>query len=224
MNESSGQYNQTAVFLYNEPKRKEIIMSRNLVTKKPSTSRVIAPDPDQPGGKRLYIDNKRRIIYDSPLLHQYLYVPKYDYKKFNRYKPRFLVAAAVFMILVSALDAWTSLPVWVSLLISLAAGLLILGWMEYSFYKFQKTLTSMKNFDPAKATPTLQQTITPEMRSRCILRIVLYITLGVLLVYNAYDQHYSSLIIIACWAALAFCFYTAFKLIRLLMRSPKTQS
>lgn len=199
-------------------------MSRNLIEKKPSPSRVIASDPDQPAGNRLYIDKKRRIIYDSPLLHQYLYLPKQDYKKFNRYKTRYLVSAATFLILVIALDSWTSLPSVYSFVISAAVGMLVLGGFEYSFYKFQKSLSVAKNFSKENALPTIEQTVSPEVRSRCILRMVLYVILGVLLVFNAYDQHYSPWIIAACWAALVFCFYTAFKLARLVARSPKARS
>lgn len=192
-------------------------MPRNLVEKKPSNSRVIAPDPDQPAGKNLYIDKKRRIIYLSPYLHQALYLPKFDYKKFNRYKSRYLVVAATFMILATAFDAWFHWPIWAAVVITAC----VWAGLEFSFYQFQKTLVVDKNFDATKCTPTIDAVISPEQRSKCQLKIVLYLLLGVLLVFNAYDQHYSMIIIAGCWAAMLYCFYTAYKLIRLLMKSPK---
>ncbi|MEY8309063.1 hypothetical protein AAK899_06050 [Erysipelotrichaceae bacterium 51-3] len=192
-------------------------MSRNLVERKPSNSRVIAPDPDQPVGKNLYIDKKRRIIYLSPYLHEALYLPKFDYKKFNRYKSRYLIVAATFMILATAFDTWFHWPIWSAIIITVA----LWGGLEYSFYKFQKTLVPVKGFDAAKCTPTVDSVIAPDQRSKCYLKVVLYILLGVLLVFNAYDQHYSTIIIVACWAALLFCFYTAFKLTWMLIKSPK---
>ena len=55
---------------------------------------VSAPiDPEQPVGKHLFFDNKRRLIYVSPLLHKNLYLPKYDYKRFNRYNSRVTAAS-----------------------------------------------------------------------------------------------------------------------------------
>lgn len=181
------------------------------------TRGVSAPDPEQPVGKNLYIDNKRRMIYTSPLLREALYLPKYDYRKFNRYKSRYLVAIATFMILSTAMTSWFDLPLWVSVVISL----LVFAAMEFSFYKFQKTLTVVKNFDISKAQSTVSLEIAPDMRTKCWLKIVLYAILGVLLVVNAYEQKYDLTLLLCCWGALVYCFYTAFKLLMMVLRSPK---
>lgn len=182
------------------------------------TSRVVASDPTQPSGKNLYIDKKRRLIYVSPLLHQALYVPRSAYKKFNFYRIRFLLGVAVFLVLTSTAGAWFSFPLWGSLLISLLA----FAALEYAWYQFLKTLTVMKSFDPAKAEPTLLQFIPVEMRNRCWLRVVLYSLLGILLVVNAYQQNYDPLMLVACYAAMAWCLYTAIQLAVRLVRSSKS--
>lgn len=181
------------------------------------SSRVIAPDPDQPTGKNLFIDKKRRIIYTSPLLRQPLYLPRYDYKKFNRYRSRFLVALATFMILSTTLTPWFNVPLWVSLLISIA----VFAGLEYSYYKFLKTLQPVSNFNPEKVEPTVSRIIPPEMRSKYWVRAILYVILGVLLVVNGYQQNYDTVLILGCWAALLYCLYAAIQLGLALMRSDR---
>lgn len=185
--------------------------------KSSSRKAVSAPDPEQPVGRNLYFDAKHRMIYVSPLLREALYLPKYDYKKFNRYKSRFLIAIAAFMILGTAFSEWFEWPLWISIVLSL----LIFAGIEFSFYKFQKTLTVVKNFDKAEATPTVNSVISPDMRAKCWLKIVLYIVLGVLLVVNAYDQHYDLWLLIACYVAMVYCLFIAGTLIWQVMKSPK---
>lgn len=177
-------------------------------------SRVIAPAPNQPTGKNIYIDKKRRIIYLSPLLHQAFLIPKSSYVKFNRYKSRFLLSLSVFLVLATTLPNWFGTPVWACGLIALV----LFAGLEYSYYKFLKTLPVVDKFDPEKASPTVIQEITPEMRSKCWVRIVLYLLLGVLLVFNAYDQHYDIWMLIACWGVLAYCLYAAIRLLLLLFK------
>ena len=179
---------------------------------------VSAPiDPEQPVGKHLFFDNKRRLIYVSPLLHKNLYLPKYDYKRFNRYNSRFIVAVATIMICGSALTDWFKMPMWIAFVL----GALVFAGFEWSFYKFQKGLTVVSDFDPSKATPTVSSVISSDMRTKTWLKIILFIVLGVLLVVNAYQSHYSQQVIILCWCGLAVCVYMAINLLILLFRSPK---
>ncbi len=180
-------------------------------------TRVAVAEPGQPTGKNLYFDNKKRMIYVSPYLHEALYLPKYEYKKFNRFQSRYVICAATFMILGPALSSWFELPLWIAFVIALLA----LAGFEYSFYRFQKGLTVVKNFDKESAISTVDQMITSESRQKAYIKIVLYILLGVLLVFNAYDQHYSQVVITICWIALVGCLYMAFTLIRMLLRAPK---
>lgn len=186
-------------------------------TKQNRATRVAVADPDQPAGKNLYFDKKKRMVYVSPYLHEALYLPKYEYKKFNRFKSRYLICAATFMILGPAFSSWFNLPLWMAALIALLA----LAGFEFSFYRFQKTLAVAKNFDPTTAVSTIDQTISKETRQKAYIKITLYIALGVLLVLNAYDQHYDQTIIIICWIALVGCLYMAYTLVRMLIRSPK---
>lgn len=176
-----------------------------------------APDPEQPIGRNLYLDRKNRMIYVSPLLKEALYLPKYDYRKFNRYKSRFLVPVAAFMVLATTMSSWFSMPVWVSVVLAL----LIFAGMEFSFYRFLRTLTVVKNFEKDKAVSTVDTVISSDMRTKCWLKIILYVLLGVLLVINGYQQHYDLWVLVCCWLAMAYCLYTAGKLLIMLIRSPK---
>lgn len=186
-------------------------------TNRSKPARVAVADPDQPVGKNLYFDKKRRLVYVSPYLHEALYLPKYEYKKFNRYRSRYVVSAATFMILGPAFSNWFELPLWIAIVIALLA----LAGFEYSFYKFQKGLAVVKNFDKESAVSTVEQRITTESRQKAYIKIVLYLALGILLVFNAYDQQFSQTIIIICWIALAGCLYMVYTLIRMLIRSSK---
>lgn len=174
-------------------------------------------DANQPVGKRLYLDSKRRTIYLSPLLHEALYLPKYDFKRFNQFRNRYFIAAATLMIAVTVFDSWFKLPVWGAFV--LAA--LVFAVFEYRFFKFQKTLSVVKDFDKSKAVCTETVDITKEAITKAWLKAVLYLALGVLLVLNAYEQHYSDIVIYACWAALVLCIVCSFNIVSMILRSKK---
>ncbi|UNT96581.1 hypothetical protein [Allobaculum mucilyticum] len=176
-------------------------------------------DPEQPYGKNLYFDKKRRMIYTSPLLHEALYIPKYEYRKFNRFKSRYVISAATLMVSWVILDDWFSTPFYVPILLAL----LVFGLFEFSFYRFQKSLSVVKDFDKSKAVPTQSEVISGDQRTKAWLKVVLYVVLGVLLVVNAYEQHYEGLILYVCWAGLVVCIGFAINILMLILKSGKEQ-
>lgn len=174
-------------------------------------------DVNQPVGKRLYLDSKRRTIYLSPILHEALYLPKYDFKRFNQYRNRYFITAATLMVSATVFDSWFNLPIWVAIL--LAA--LVFAIIEYRFYKFQKSLSVIKDFDKSKAVCTESTEITKEALTKAWLKAALYVALGVLLVLNAYEQHYTDVVIYICWAGLILCVGMAFNIVSMIFRSKK---
>lgn len=174
---------------------------------------------EQPAGRNLYLDDKGRLVYYSRLLKKAVYVPKFDYKKFQRFRLRYVIAIASFMVLYTIMGAWFNTPGWIPVLIAV----LIWAGMEYSFVKFLKGLQPVKKFRPEELTKTFDLAYTPDMKSKCIIKIVLYFALGILIVVNAYEQQYAAWLIAFCWLAMVFCLYQGGSLAWELYRSIKSQ-
>lgn len=173
--------------------------------------------PNEPKGSNLYKDSKGRMIYYYPLTKQACYIPKFDYRKFNLYQSRYLISVAAFMVLVTILQEWFHTPFWIPLVISGALAVIL----EIRFQKFLKSMQPVKKFDKEKLTPTVSMTMDSEARTKTLIKIVLLVLLGILIVINAYQSHYSQMLVIFCYLAMAFCLWQALLYVRLLIRSPK---
>lgn len=172
---------------------------------------------DQISGLNIYIDSKKRTIYYNPLRKKAWYVPKYDFKKFQMYKMRYMAAIAATLVGWTILNDWFKLPMWVAF----AVGLLVWAWMEYGFYKFQNGLQPVRKFDKSQLKSTFDMNMNPEDKSRNWVKIALYVILGVLLVFNAYDQGYAGWTLYACWFAGILCCCYAIFLVYMMLRKPK---
>lgn len=197
--------------------RRERRASRSSVEKK--KVRTTQAAPDEPSGTNIYKDAKGRIIYYYPLTKQAWYVPKYDFRKFNRLRSRFLISVAAFMVLLTILQEWFQIPFWIPLVISIALAVVL----EMSFAKLLKTMQPVKKFNKDELQPTISLELNPEARTKLILKIVLLIVLGVLIVFNAYEQHYETMVIFFCYLAMALCFFEAGKDIWLLIKSQQAK-
>lgn len=158
-------------------------------------------------GLNLYTDRKGRLIYYNPLLKKAWQVPKHDEKKFSSFKARFIFSAATLLVLCLVFNDWFHWPIWIAVLLSLAVFIVL----EILFVRFLNTLPPVNNFDKTKLTHTYDLTITEKDRSRAILRLILYVVLGVLLVVNAYQMHYDAGMLLLCYGAMIYCLgYAAF--------------
>lgn len=160
------------------------------------------PVEGEPSGRNIYKDDKGRIIVYYPLQKKYWYIHKYDYKRFNRYRARYLIAAAAFALLVTILQEWFNVPFWIPLLIAIGIGLLL----EYRYGRYLETMQPVKKFDPANVHRTVDLPTSKDARIKLALKMFLLILLGTLLVVNAYQQHYGQEILIISYVAMIACY------------------
>lgn len=152
-------------------------------------------------GVNLYTDAKGRLVYIQPITKKAVYVASYDEKKFITYKRRYLIVLAALMLLYSLVTVMFKQPIWIPAVLTL---LLWIG-LEYSFNKFLNTMQPVKKLKMDDLTPTYEAQISPEEKQKYWIRVGLYVLLGVLLVFNAYQQKYTGFTLVFCWAAGIFC-------------------
>jgi hypothetical protein len=156
---------------------------------------------NEPVGLNVYIDSKGRTVYYSPFEKKAWYVPAFEYKKFNRYRSRYMIAIASLMLLTVLMKEWFDLPLWIPIVISVG----IWAGLEYSFYKFLHALQPVKHFSKEGFRHSYEIVMTEDDRKKVWIKCLLYLLLGVLIVVNAYMQNYDFWLILACYAALVFC-------------------
>lgn len=152
-------------------------------------------------GLNLYIDKKNRVIYLNPLTKKAVMVPKSDYRRFNMYRTRYLASISAFLIMAILFNDWFHSPLWIAFVLALV----IYAGFEYSFQKFVNRLPDAPKFDRAKCEHTYDLSIPSKDRTRALVKIVLYIILGVLLVVNAYQMKYDQMQLVLCWIAMFCC-------------------
>lgn len=165
-----------------------------------------------PVGFNLYQDKKNRTIYKYPLSKEAVYIPVYDYKTFDLYRKRYILVLSVFIVLFTVFTQWFDLPWWFSIVITL----LVWGFMEYKFSNFLKGQQPVKHFDP-KSYKGYYDSFEEQGTKRVLIKILLYLLIGILIVYNSYYSHFDSMYITASWAVLVICvLYALFQIVVLI--------
>lgn len=150
-----------------------------------------------PVGFNLYQDEKNRTIYKHPLIKQAVYIPTYDYKMFDLYRKRYILTVSVFVVLFTLLNEWFGIPFWVSILIAL----LVWAFMEWKFYSFLKNEQPVKKFQPEKYKGYYDN-FEAQGLGKVILKTVLYLLIGILIVFNSYYEGYDGAYLVISWIVL----------------------
>lgn len=178
------------------------------MAKKSNIQQEITP----PVGFNIYQDKKKRTIYKHPFLKKAVYIPIYDFKTFDLYRKRYILVISVFVVLFTLLSDWFGIPWWVTIFISL----LIWIFMEFKFYKFLQNEQPVKHFTP-KEYSGYYDNFEMQGTNKVLLKTVLYVAIGVLIVYNSYYSGYTGMYTLASWAVLGVCLvYAVFQLLVLL--------
>lgn len=145
-------------------------------------------------GRSLYYDHKTKVAY---------IIPNTDATKFKLYYYRFVVAVAAFVLSSNYFLIWYY---------ALTASILLFFYLRWYFYhKLMANYAMIKNFDvnsiPTNRTPT-------ETKGKSILRMVLYLLLGILIILNAHMETYSIPVMIGSYVVAGFAFIRTFDLLR----------
>lgn len=160
-------------------------------------------------GFNIYKDKKGRMIYYDMIKKRAVYIPAFDMKMFSFYKYRYIFVVSAFIVLQTLLTEWFELNYIIPIIISFA----ILAILEVKFRRFIANKQPVKHFKKEECTGYIDILNTQD-KNKMILKIILYIVLGVLLVLNAYDRQYNGMTIVFCWIiAIACCSYAIVQLI-----------
>ncbi len=153
---------------------------------KPQTSIV--------GGFSIYHDDKNRTIYYHRFSKRAYVIKPGDFQLYRTYSMRFFLALAVVVVLFSFSDSFLANP-----LFAIGVGIIVFAVLQVKFNGFLKRCTSIANFDPTNAYGHIQL-LAMEENKRMILKIVLFLALAVLVIYNSYQQQYELLSMVITWA------------------------
>lgn len=161
-----------------------------------------------PVGFHLYQDKKNRTIYKYPFSRNAVYIPVYAYKSLDLYRKRHILVLSVFIVLFTLFTQWFHFPWWAS------AGISILLWafLEFRFSSFLKEQQPVKHFDPQNCKG-YYDSFAQQGIKRVAIKILLYLLIGILIVYNSYYSHFDALYITVSWVVLGLCvLYALFQL------------
>lgn len=178
------------------------------MAKKSNIKQEIAP----PVGFNLYQDKKNRTIYKHPFYQNAVYIPVYDYKTFELYRKRYILILSVFVVLFTMFTQWFQIPWWLSI------GITLLLWffLEFKFFTFLKKQQPVKHFDP-ESYESYSDNFAKQGTKRILIKTILYLLVGILIVYNTYYSQYDSMYIIASWIVLGLCvLYALFQMVMLI--------
>lgn len=159
------------------------------------------------GGFSVYHDDKNRTIYYNRITKRAFVIKPNDFNTFQTYNMRIFLALAVIIVLFSFSNTFLANPIF-----AIGIGVLVFAVLQIKFNGFLNRCTSIAHFDTKRAYGHIQILSTEEAK-RIILKVILFIALAVLVVYNSYAQNYNALSLVISWLL---AIYAAFQVIVLL--------
>lgn len=162
------------------------------------------------GGFNVYHDDKNRTIYYNRFSKRAYIIKPNDFSTFQTYNMRIFLTLAVIIVLFSFSDTFLANPVF-----AIGVGILVFAVLQVKFNGFLKHCTSIANFNTKEAYGHIQ-ILAVEDTKKILLKIVLFVALACLVVYNSYVQNYNTLSLIISWLLAAYAaFQVAMELIAL---------
>ena len=152
-------------------------------------------------GLNIYEDKKGRIIYKDFLMKNAVYIPTFDYKMFSFYRFRYIIVVSSFIVL-QTLFSMFNIPTLASNLMTI----FIFFFLEFKFRMFLKQKQTVKHFNKADCLGYID-ILNRQDPTKMLLKAVLYILLGVLIVYNGYDKSYVGVSLAFCWLIMIICVF-----------------
>lgn len=156
--------------------------------------------PDNIYGLNVYEDSKGRLIYYDILKKQAVYIPTFDFKMFSFYKYRYMLTVATLIVLTTLLSEFFQWNILLPIVITVA----VYVTLETKFRKFINTKQVVKHFNKEECKGYFD-IVNSQDPTKMMIKIGLYVVLGVLLVVNAYDKHYEGFTMIFSWGAMVMC-------------------
>lgn len=160
------------------------------------------------GGMHIYVDQHGRAIYYDVLTKIGYVMDDYE----NAYRPysmRFVIG-----IFAAVVIYMFEMPLWLCIVLGIAAY----GFMEIKFRLFLRKLPQLLDFKPEKRASMVDTAANDDMK-KLLTKLVLYILLAVLIVFNAYDQGYDGFMLAANWLIAAFgAYFTVIQVLALIKK------
>lgn len=158
---------------------------------------IVSNNDDKIGGFSVYRDDKNRPIYYNRFNHNG-YVLSDNAKLFKTFNSRFMLGfiATIFGYIFN-------LPLW----LCVTLGIIVYLVMEFKFRKFLNKLPVIPNFQPKKRTSIVDSEAGLSTK-KIITKMILYFTISILLIVNAYSSNYTGLILYLNYALSVITFIT----------------
>lgn len=127
-------------------------------------------------GRNIYVDNRGRAVYYSKREKRGYRIRNEDASKFKALESRYLYGILAFLVACFLFD--------IDIIISVCLGLFVAMSVEWRFRSFLKKCTIIENYEPS-GRATLSFT-TDDSYQKLGTNALLFIILGLLLIFNAY--------------------------------------
>ena len=152
-------------------------------------------------GLNIYEDKKGRIIYKDFLMKNAVYIPTFDFKMFSFYRYRYIIGVSSFIVLQTLFILFHA-----SVLLSNILTIFIFVFLEYKFRVFLKDKQKVKKFNKSEYIGYID-VLNKQDPTKMLLKAVLYIALGILILYNGYDKSYVGVSLAFCWLIMIVCVF-----------------
>ena len=152
-------------------------------------------------GLNIYEDKKGRIIYKDFLMKNAVYIPTFDFKMFSFYRYRYIIGVSSFIVLQTPFTLFHA-----SVLLSNILTIFIFVFLEYKFRVFLKEKQKVKKFNKSEYIGYID-VLNKQDPTKMLLKAVLYIALGILILYNGYDKSYVGVSLAFCWLIMIVCVF-----------------
>ena len=133
-------------------------------------------------GINIYLDELDRNVYVDPIGKEAYLIQESNFQMYNFYSNRFILVIGAVVLFASFFG---------SFYLSVAITVLLFGLLEFFFRRrFLPTLIKLDNFKPDRKLSYEDQETMNNDKKKTILKVIMFILLGVLLGINAYMEGY----------------------------------
>lgn len=164
--------------------------------------------------KHIFADKHGKMIYYDYRTETAYWIADSDKNRFRALSYRWSIALCVILLF----SGWFVKNIWIALLLGIVTDLIL----AYVFYqKFLPSCVYRKERDPKRFQPYDASPVNNDAPWKRVARVFLYLAFAVLIVLNAYDQHFDTENLIAfylCWLLAAGAVILALRAILVYLR------
>ena len=144
----------------------------------------------KPVGLFIVKNDKNQYIYDDPFIKGGYMIHDNKYKNYRVYASRYIIGLIAGVLFSTLVDTKRSI------IIGVATA--IIGEILFRV-KFLKTCAYLPNYKRPEGTSFFDTITSSTTTTKKLIKVFLFLALSILIVINAYEQNYSTYILVLCW-------------------------